>query len=1164
MAKESLQEGFRLHQEKDWSAAEKVYRDILAAEPENIEAAQLLGTLLLQRTRSADALEYLQRVLHAQPEHEIARGNFALALFNLKRFADADLEYKRLLEISPDNWIYYCQRAACAEAMRKPEDMISHLRSALYWNPLTPNATASIVTCLTNLGYFASAAAAAEKWRQLPGQDKLGRRLLILALASGRLFEAANALIEPADEQSYGYWHILAYAQHLQGKLVDELQSYRKALLLEPNHTTSKLNLGLTLLSLGQFEEGWSAFDSRFGPGGPLTNDVLHIPEWDGRRLNGEAVYVHSEQGLGDVIQFMRFFRRIESYGGRVIFSSYPDVIQLLKTQHGAETRKDIEQLDLEYQWQIPLLSLGKVFIQNVNDITFEPYMAAHPERMSKWCDRLSNLDGFRVGLVWAGSPAHGNDLNRSSTLSEFIPLGEVPSTCFVSLQKGPCADQAMSPPLGFSIVNLSDEITDFADTAAILEHIDLLICVDTSVAHLAGALGKAVWVLLPYDADWRWMRDVESTPWYPSMRLFRQRECDKGWSEVICRIKEALAILVRNKLAGKDLLQWDAYDKWQEADYSGAICSLINQHYNVPLVWLEDASRLNEHTINKIHGVRQTQPLACAYLEAALGRYNVACRILDEVKIDSASMPPLLIKRVEWTWLHEDYEVVLELAEQGIATYPTLVEFKYWRGQVRRMQKNWAGAAEDYQEVLKIYSRWANPLVNLGICLNKAGQHEQALQVIEKAVFCNPLHEKAWLHLGAMLDELGHLKVSRWVLERAVSLFPMSALLHSKRSDIRWRCSEGEKASEDMDKVLELDPNWPQITRHKAISLAMRDNWKEAEKLFLLAIQEDQEDNISMMWLAQYYFRVSRWSEGWKYWESRLIGDTADSAVNVIPALKQYSRWDGGMLGSRKLLVLCEQGYGDTLNFIHLLDRIDGQVILVLQDGLLPLFDNLDMKYVVCTRSQARISLPQCDAYIELMSLPYILDLGASVGRGVAEVIQPRIKKGHSALSILEKLNNLRVGIVWSGNPNHRDTHRRDCSFEAIANLLDIPNIDWCNLQKDEASNQVLFVPGAAEKLHNIAPLLVNWEDTANALSQIDLVITVDTALAHLAAAMGRPVWLLLSKNCDWRWQDMGDHTFWYSSMRLFRQDQLNNWQEVIERVAKALHLIAGPRVVE
>lgn len=318
----------------------------------------------------------------------------------------------------------------------------------------------------------------------------------------------------------------------------------RQALVREPEHAKARFNLAYVLLRQGRYEEGWPCLEARDWYA--ALQAQLQCPRWAGESLEGKSLLIGPEAGYGDMIQFVRYAPLLKAGGAaRITVLCPPALKPLLLTLQGVDAVLAWEEPMPAEGWDCwtPLLSIPLYCGTRVESIPAAlPYLQALPERRNRWQACLP-AEGLRVGLVWKGNPRFENDADRSLPGLELLaPLGAVAGLRFISLQKGEGEDQARFPPPGLSLLHLGSEIEDFADTAAIVAGLDLVICVDTAVAHLAGALGRPCWVLLPhYKTDWRWLEDRSDTPWYPGLlRLFRQGP-GQDWASVVEEVRLSL-----------------------------------------------------------------------------------------------------------------------------------------------------------------------------------------------------------------------------------------------------------------------------------------------------------------------------------------------------------------------------------------------------------------------------------------------------------------------------------------------------------------------------------------------------------------------------------------------------------------------------------------------
>jgi len=328
---------------------------------------------------------------------------------------------------------------------------------------------------------------------------------------------------------------------------------YRRALALAPDYRKAAFNLAYLLLRQGRYEEGWLRLESRDWYA-PLEN-YLRCPRWQGEALAGKSLLIGFEAGHGDMIQLCRYAALAKAQGAaRVAVLCHPGLVTLFAAMTAVDEAIAVDAPFPADGWDYwsPPLSLPFHFKTRLDTIPAPlPYLSATAERIGHWADRLGpRREALRVGLVWQGNPRFENDADRSlSSLSLLAPLGQVPGIHLISLQKGRGEGEAAHPPAGMEIADFGSRCVDFADTAALVMNLDLVIAVDTAVAHLTGALGKPCWLLLPdYQTDWRWLKDRKDSPWYPGvMRLFRQ-PAGGGWEAVVEQVKEALADLAAAK----------------------------------------------------------------------------------------------------------------------------------------------------------------------------------------------------------------------------------------------------------------------------------------------------------------------------------------------------------------------------------------------------------------------------------------------------------------------------------------------------------------------------------------------------------------------------------------------------------------------------------------
>ncbi|GAB2914846.1 tetratricopeptide repeat protein [Paraburkholderia jirisanensis] len=359
-------------------------------------------------------------------------------------------------------------------------------------------------------------------------------------------FEEAEAILRPYLASGSGplvLWKLLAAALRPQGRIAETRAIQEMLVASAPGDFPARFDLAETLLLLGEFERGWREYRYRYSLAHTAGIErKVQLPRWDGRAMPGKTLLIHDEQGYGDTFQFMRLVPMAKARSGaRVVLEINAETLSLAQRSAGFDDIVTRGTLPPAFDMHCEMMSLPMALALTLDDLPGPvPYLSVDPRRAGHWRQRLANLPRPLVALAWAGRPTHFNDKNRSLTLAQLAPLGMAGGT-FLSIQKGPAATQADSPPEAMSMLSLSNDIADFEDTAAILSLADLLISVDSSPVHLAGALGCPTWVMLPNVPDWRWLLGRDDTPWYPHTRLFRQ-DARGDWSGVISRIAAELA----------------------------------------------------------------------------------------------------------------------------------------------------------------------------------------------------------------------------------------------------------------------------------------------------------------------------------------------------------------------------------------------------------------------------------------------------------------------------------------------------------------------------------------------------------------------------------------------------------------------------------------------
>lgn len=593
-----MERALQLHQAGRLAEAETAYRAVLARDPENAEALHFMGVLAYQLGRYAEAEGLIAQSLSRNPANAAARNNFGIVLAAQAKLERAVESFREALALQADyvdalvnlgGALLRQEHAEQAEACLAravalaPESAAAHValgnlrrrqgrladavachQRAIALQPGAAGAQVNLGNALRDLGRLQEAAAsyraALAQQPLLPeAHANLGNALLDLGDAAAAIASLRRALeLRPGFAEAHaGLGNALLSA----GELAQAERSLQRAIALQPDSATATVSLGNLRLLQGDYESGLPLYENRFAMHGSAAAQagldvrralVEGIPRWQGEPAADKSLVVWTEQGLGDSLMVMRYLPLLKQRGvGRLLVYCDAELVGVMRTVAAVDeviprTRQPVAGLgDL----QCPAMSLPLLFGTRLQTIPAAvPYLVVPAPLAAAWEDKLSGLRAPRVGLAWAGARANPKDALRSLHLSQLAPLLEVRGVSFVSLQKGEPARQLQEQPR--DVLDRMAECDDLLHTAALVQQLDLVVCVDTAVAHLAGALGKPVWLLNRFESEWRWLLGREDSPWYPTLRIFRQpRPAD--WRPVVVRLAAGLRALAAERRDG-------------------------------------------------------------------------------------------------------------------------------------------------------------------------------------------------------------------------------------------------------------------------------------------------------------------------------------------------------------------------------------------------------------------------------------------------------------------------------------------------------------------------------------------------------------------------------------------------------------------------------------
>ena len=509
-----------------------------------------LGTACVALGQEARAADCFQRAAIAQPDFADAHNSLGFLRLKAGRLDDAVRSFEQAIGVSPSHARAWFNLGTARQLQENHPAAVAAYQRTLALAPNNPPAENNLGLLLRAEGRFAEALAAFRRAGALKPDDATIQVNLAAALQDQNQLADAIAVLEavlaraPADCKALanlGNIHV-ALNQPAAG-----IALYERALAIDPNLPDVRYNIALAHLVLGELERGWAGYDARLETKRHRELHVFDRPRWHaGEPIAGRTVLVYAEQGLGDTIQFVRYVPLLVARGARVIVRVQSALQPLLALQAVAATFIAPADPLPDHDFQCPLLSLPREFATRLDSIPSPvPYLTAPPAKVAAWRKVFAHAGGLKVGLVWSGNPRHQFDYNRSVPFDLFAQIAAGIPAHFFAIQKELRGTDGVRLGATPHLTDLSGKLGNFADTAAVVTALDLVITVDTSVAHLAGALGTKTWVLLGYAPDWRWLLDRSDSPWYSSVRLFRQPAVG-DWAPVIRAIRAELAALAR------------------------------------------------------------------------------------------------------------------------------------------------------------------------------------------------------------------------------------------------------------------------------------------------------------------------------------------------------------------------------------------------------------------------------------------------------------------------------------------------------------------------------------------------------------------------------------------------------------------------------------------
>ena len=1046
-----------------------------------------------------ESLRCLDQCLALDPDNIAELGNRALMLTKLSRRAEALETLDKVVRLQPDHVDGWIRRAVLLHQLNRREEALRSAEQAVTIAPQHFNALNTRGMILDDLGY----------------RDQ--------ALADFRAILAIDANYADAITN-----HGILYARR--GQFHEALACYDRSLALDPHQLNAFYNRAVIRLVLGDWPRGFREFECRWKLFPHEAARLTRLaPMWTGQvDVAGKTILLHHEQGYGDTLQFCRYVRLVAQRGARVILAAPAGVRRLMETLPGAPMIVSEGEPVPAHDYHCPLMSLPLVFGTTPDTVPAPvPYLSADPDAVKAWSDKLGPRPRPRIGVVWSGRRYPPINVARDMTLDAVRPLFNL-NADFICLHTELSEEERTQLASLTNVRWLGGGLSDFADTAALMENLDLLITVDTAVAHLAGALGKPVWLMNRYASCWRWLLTRTDSPWYPTMRLFRQPAFG-DWAGVIREVQGAAKAFV------------EAHTPKALTPPGVSAGSIV-----LPSEFLEVFQHALDH-----HNRGELTEAVSGY------------RHLLDSEPHQADVLHYLGVALAQIGLHEEALIPLSQAAE-LQPHNATVHNHYGNALVGLSRHGEAIAS--YERAMACDDRLADSHYNCGLALTQMGRLEEALARFSRAVELNPDYAQAHNVRGNVLLDLGKSPEALECYERALAVRPELIDAWINRAHLLRRLHRYEESLASSDRAIAYDAAHAQAHNVRGAALAGLGRRREALASYERAIELDPSLPEAVWNKSLIKLTDGDLLEGWALYESRW----RVKSLKLIERFPHRPPWRGTESVDGKVVLLhAEQGYGDTIQFSRyaaLVAARGARVILSVPTALKSLSGSLPGVAEVVTPESA----PAFDYHCSLMSLPLAL------GTELSTIPAPRryLQAEASAVArwadrIAEPRGVPRVGIVWSGRSTHTNDFNRSLPIQALGPLLDI-DAQWISLQKElrpADGEHLATVPAVQRFCEEIA----DFADTAALIENLDLIISVDTAVAHLAGALGKPVWILLPHVADWRWLREREDSPWYPSARLYRQSAPGNWAPVIDRVMgelrafrKMLHRGASPAIGE
>ena len=1118
-----------------------------ALDGSNPDTFNARGIALKRLRRFEEALASYDKAIALRPGYAEAFNNRGNALKELKRVDEALVSFDHAIALNPRYVDSFINRGNALQELERLDEALASYDQAIVLKPVSHDALNNRGVTLKKLSRIDEALASYDQAIALKPNYFEAFNNRGVALKKAKRFDEALASFERAIDINPGY----AEAFLNRGNTLTELKrldeaiaSYDEGLALKPGTADAHLNRGIAKLLEGRYAEGWQDYEWRWKASAfPTKRPAIDAREWQGEDIAGRRIAVYTEQGLGDAIQFARYVPLLVERGAIVTLLAPAKLRRLLR---GLSTKIELPASlkDRDFDYRCPLMSLPLLFGTNEHSIPNTiPYLKPEEKRVARWRRAIGD-QGFKIGINWQGRPDRDIDRGRSIPLSEFVRLARLPGVRLISLQRNDGLDQLGSLPADVTIETLGDEFDGgsdaFTDCAGAMSHLDLILTSDTSIAHLAGALGHRTWVALKHVPDWRWLLDREDSPWYPTMRLFRQ-DTDGDWRSVFSKIERELRALRDNRnlstgetetsLPDTSVQPGDALLGPVQVGTSEAVAESTRRMF-------KDAAALHRKG-----RVSEAERIYKKILEAQPN--DVDCLHLLGV-IDAQ---------------RGNHAAAIERIDAALKLKPNFADAFNNRGAALKEMQRLDEALASYDRAIELRPSFAEAYNNRGSTLTELGRPEAALASFDRAIALKPDYGDAFYNRGNTLKTLKRVDEAVASYDRAISLKADHAEAFNNRGNALAELRSLEAAVDSYDRATALQPKYVEAFNNRGNAL------KELKRLDEALISHDRaialKPNYAEAFLNRGMARLlgGHFRDGWPDYEWRF--KTKDAQV-TRPSINAPN-WRGEDIGGHSILVFAEQGLGDTIQFaryLPLLAQRGAHVTFLAPPKLARLFRPLSRQIEIIDVLEPSHSF---DFQCALMSLP--LQFGTDL-QSIPNQVPYLEPEADLEARWKKRIGNhgFKIGIAWQGKPQGSIDRGRSIPLVEFSPLARVPGVRLISLQKHLGLDQIRSLPSdvAVETLgDDFDDSPDAFIDTTAVMRHLDLVITSDTSIAHLAGALARPTWVALKQVPDWRWLLERQDNPWYPTMRLFRQRTDGDWRGVFADIEQELKLLLAGRPV-